>query len=165
MPTSPVLLIFYLPVAAFGVWLCYIGLLNKGDTTTRHVDERALCAGCGYSLHSLTRTRCPECGDRLKRTGTIYPITPKQRFWRTCRRIGFFGFGAALCVGIADAALQSFGLVPLLYTTIAIVLAWTLGIGFIIHTERRESRALRAAAPKGWRPPNLKLTNHTDHDT
>lgn len=164
MSPSILQLIVSLPVAAFGAWLCWIGLRNKGDTTTKIPSENAIGAGCGYSLFDLTSTRCPECGDRLKRAGAVYPITPKQRFWRACRRSGFYGFGSMLLIPLLSQLVALTGYSSDLTGLAPLALAWTIGIIFIIHTERRESRTLRAAAPKGWRPPNLKLTSHTDPD-
>lgn len=49
------------PITLIGFVLCaYIGVLPL--VRSRRRTARRLCLNCGYSLHGLTESRCPECG-------------------------------------------------------------------------------------------------------
>lgn len=68
----------------------------------RSARRALLCAQCGYRVHMLASTRCPECGaviDRLDdRTVSIVDPASHRRWLRVCAIV--FGVGASVLLSL-----------------------------------------------------------------
>src|SRR4051794_38424402 len=77
-------------VCVTGSILCFRGLRGV------RVGDHAFCAGCGYDLHGITPSICPECGTDLSIADATVIGTRR-------RRKGSLALGIALFLGGAIA--------------------------------------------------------------
>ncbi len=61
-------MVFTVPSLAVGVWW-----------RVRHRGKRGHCGSCGYDLHGLDRSRCPECGTGFGLTKSAHGESTKSR--------------------------------------------------------------------------------------
>ncbi len=150
-------MLLFIPVFVAAVWIAWLAMTNQLGQGAEPVRRGGICAGCGYPISGLKDLRCPECGDRGKNPGTIYPIRPKERVRRCCWQLSgwFFGVWIASAIASHSALLLGLPYVPHALMIVGVIVL-LFGMVQIIRREVREKQLLERAAHRRPAPQSDK---------